>query len=352
MPSETTKKEIGKVLAWVQEAHPESRFVGDYYHFSCAGCGQGVGRSGHIYPPYMIMKCYQSGCTYSHKWVSAYRYLADTLGRDIEGLKEAVSRSYKELDYQGDTTGANRVRSAKVVLPKSLPIITGSDLYAKTTRSYLKKRGFDIDYLWTEFHLTYTGATQVKKEKELSFDKRIIIPFQNYAGELVYFQARDYTGDQMRWLNPKNEKVIWGKSEVVYNEQALYIFEDVFVCEGAADVWEMQHAVGVAGKQPSPRQLSILTRGTNKRFFVAFDYGTYLDSLTCAFTLLATGKDVYIVDLPKGDCNELGYKAVMDNAAKSVHLTYDNFPVEYSRIDYLDKGKTVRGKEKGKLKLW
>lgn len=343
-----TKKDIGKLLAAVQDSHQETRFVGSYMHFSCAGCGQPVGRSGHIYPPYLTMRCYQSGCQFSHKWQSAYEYLAYATGDSAHGVRDKLKRTSRTIVYTGDLGTASK-RAARVTLPDGIPITIGGGIYARKAREYLTGRGFDLEYLWREFALTYTQFDNGGK----AWDRRLIVPFKNYAGELVYYQGRDYMGvSTLRWKNPKSEEVPVGKSEVIYNEPALYAGGRVYVCEGAGDVWELFTAVGVSGKEPSPKQLSKMTRSNAESYYLAFDPGAWLDTLQTGFVLLATGKPIYLIQMEDGDANEIGREAVERLADNAVHLTYDNYEDEYSRVEYGDKGHTFRGKTKSTIRLW
>jgi hypothetical protein len=345
---EYTRNDVGKVLAFIQDTHAETRQVGGYVHFPCAGCGQPVGRSAHMYPPMMAMKCYQSGCMFSHKWIAVMKYLAYVAGMDEQALREKLERSGRVVVYVGDLNVGQK-RASEVTLPPCLPITVGAGLYADKARKYLQGRGFDLDYLWGEFSLTYTQF----ENNGRGWDQRIIVPFKSYEGELVYFQGRDYSGTStLRWNNPKNEDTPKGKSEVIYNEQALLMGGNVFVCEGAGDVWELHNAVGVAGKEPSPVQLSKMTRSNAEAYYIAFDSGTYLDSLNTAFVLLATDKPIYIVYIAEGDANEVGREKVMELAEQAIRVTYDNWDEEHDRVEHGEKGKTFRGTSKNKVRFW
>lgn len=333
----------GKLIAAFQDSHKATRLVGNYLHYSCAACGQPVGRSGALYPPMEIVKCFQSGCQF-HSWTSAYEYLAYLKGDTIQNVRDKVKRSLSTVVY--DVTGSSTIRAAKAVLPNSLPITIGGGLYYNNAIKYLKKRGFDINYLWDNFSLTYTQNGDI-------WGERIIVPFKSYSGELLYYQGRDYTQQsELRWMNPSNEDVPFGKSEVIYNEEALYIFDKVFICEGAGDVWELHNAVATQGKQPSPYQLHKLTKSNALEYYLVFDPGAWRDTVEAGFTLLATGKPVFLIEMTDGDANEVGKDEVERLCENAVLLTYDNFEQEYSRIEFGAKGHTYRGKEKSTITLW
>lgn len=90
------------------------------------------------------------------------------------------------------------VRAALALPSKTHPLpISGCNL------AYLQERGVILDSC-KEFELAYCGKGSWWKynladgtEKFMSFGERVLIPVRDLAGELVSFQGRDITGEQM-----------------------------------------------------------------------------------------------------------------------------------------------------------
>lgn len=89
----------------------------------------------------------------------------------------------------------------------------------------LESRGFDIDYCLTK-GVGYCSGGQ--------YMQRIIVPFYR-NGICRYYQGRTFIDHPIKYFNPRKELVGIGKEDIIYNEDALYMFPKVYIMEGALD---------------------------------------------------------------------------------------------------------------------
>jgi len=240
------------------------------------------------------------------------------------------------------------VRPIHCKLPSDfIPIDEGGGKLADEAREYLSNRDFSIEVLSNGY-----GVGYVKKSGR--YFRRIIFPFKDSVGKLVYFQARYAKKEHSyRWLNPKEHETPFGKSEVLYNEwNACVKTESIFVCEGIADVITMENAIGIQGKTLSIIQCRKLLGFSCSSYYFLFDEGAWRDSIHAAYILSqATDKPIYAIDMDKGDANEQGKDYVMKLSKEAIRITPNIYYEELGRV--VKQGqKTYRGKVGGSVLLW
>jgi DNA primase len=119
--------------------------------------------------------------------------------------------------------------------------------------SYLKKRGL------TEKDILLWGLGLSKEDRYLG---RIIIPFFE-NDKVVYFVARRFIGGGPKYINPPEDEVLVGKSELLYNLDIASMYDEITICEGVFDVFAVGHSsVAMLGKSISDIQISkLITSG-------------------------------------------------------------------------------------------
>ena len=336
-----------RCFEWLCSTH-EVKQIGKMYHYSCQECGESIGRSGHYHRDTNTIRCFQSSCKYS-SWTSIREYICDIEKISVNAIGSFLNSNFVSSGFkQVDINTPKVVRPDKCRLPKEfMPITEGRGLITDRAIRYLYDRGLeDVEFLDRRYSLGYV------KDASSRYFKRLIFPFKNSLGKLVYFQARDFFGSKMRWLNPKEEEISLGKSQVVFNEWNMSLYrEEIFVCEGIFDVLTMDNAVGIQGKSISLSQVSILSEFFCNSFFVLFDEGAWKDSLDTAIKIRrASGKDVYCIDMDKGDANEMGRDYVLQRKDQAVLVTEASYLEELSSLIIIGD-KTYRGTSEIKY-LW
>jgi len=227
---------------------------------------------------------------------------------DIEGLD-----TYSELitflrngDFTELTFTEEKVELSEakpVYLPDGFKLITqGTSTLANSFRKYVIKRGFQPEALARH------GVGYCTKGEYFGY---LIIPFYT-EGNLRYWNARLVIGSGPRYNNPPKDITGLGKEFIIYNSDALGLYNQVFICEGAINALTMgDNAIATMGKAVSRYQINSLIKSQSKRFILLLDPDAKDKAIDLALKLV-NFKSVKVVYLPEGkDCNDIGRKEVM-----------------------------------------
>jgi DNA primase len=186
-----------------------------------------------------------------------------------------------------------------VTLPPSFKLLSiGHSSVGDLARSYVKKRGF------SPLTLSMMGVGYCSTG---DFAGMIILPFHR-DGKLIYFIGRRYLLlGANKFNNPDAEKFGIGKSELIFNEDALHIHSTIYIVESVFNALTLgSNAIAILGKKISNIQLSKILRSPCKNFIICLDPDGYSDALQLAFKLVET-KRVKVIKFPEGkDVNDLG----------------------------------------------
>lgn len=227
---------------------------------------------------------------------------------DIEGLD-----TYSELitflrngDFTELTFTEEKVELSEakpVYLPEGFKLITqGTSTLANSFRKYVIKRGFNPN------ELARHGVGYCTKGEYFGY---LIIPFYT-EGSLRYWNARLVIGSGPRYNNPPKDITGLGKEFLIYNSDALGLYNQVFICEGAINALTMgENAIATMGKSISRYQINELIKAQAKRYIILLDPDAKDKAIDLALKLV-NFKSVKVVYLPEGkDCNDLGRKNTM-----------------------------------------
>lgn len=235
----------------------------------------------------------------------------------LTDVREALKflNQFEGLDYQIDDTVERMEFKKDAVLPDSFKsLMLGKNMYAKAARNYIKKRGFDI------MELSRAGFGYCTRGK---YEGYIIIPFYDIDGNLIYFNARLYLGNGTKYNNPEIEDFGVGKSVILYNIAALYLYNTIFLCEGAFNARTMgDKGVASGGKSISDIQLNYIIKSPVKNVIILLDPDAYPEAIKLGLRLV-NHKKVKVIKLPDdSDPNDLGRKKTLKHIREHSYVNY------------------------------
>ena len=238
---------------------------------------------------------------------------------DLEGFTQ-----YSEL-YQLLNNGNYddlHLKESKTPLAKPKPLLLpqgfrniqdGNSQLSDTMRSYLRRRGFSID------EAAKLGIGYGTQDQYFGY---LIIPY-TYHGKLIYFNARRVIGTGPKYRNPDKDTTGLGKEFIIFNQDALEMYNSVYICEGAFNALTIgKRGIALMGKSISTYQLNTLLKSQVKRFILLLDPDALKQSISLALKLV-NYKMVKVIQLPNNkDVNDLGLKATLKLVYESRYLNY------------------------------
>jgi hypothetical protein len=251
-------------------------------------------------PTYNYVKCFRTGERYT-----AYEFLMRWWSADYQSMLEEV-RGYRATDF---IKVKNRFHSGVNISLKFpdhyVRLLNKSDMFAKRAQNYIKNRGFNL-YRLDNLKFGYF--------EDGPYMGYIFIPYWSH-GELVYWSARSFMDHQRKYLNPKSDEVKVGKNDIFFNEDALYVYDEIKLVEGAFDSLSVGNdSVATSGWSFSHIQVDKILKSPVKRLVFIPDAGYYNQTLKQA-SRFVNYKDTSIVDIRKipewSDVTAFGYKRLM-----------------------------------------
>lgn len=165
----------------------------------------------------------------------------------------------------------------------------------------------------------------------------LIMPYY-IQGQLVYYATRRVIGKGPKFDNPDSEEYGIGKSLLIYNKDALYYFDQVYLVESIMNAETLgDNALAIGGKKISRHQYHDFVSAPYQRITLILDPDAYPEALKLALQIVAY-KRVKIVLLPEGkDVNNLGYKNTMNLVCRNRYLDYNSIlklKNEYQRSEH------------------
>jgi len=179
-------------------------------------------------------------------------------------------------------------------------ISLGDSELAKLARNYLKSRGFNIR------KLSYSGVGYVEDGEEL-FGYIIFPYFKN--NKLVYYQTRNFVGFGPKFRNPDEEELGIGKTQVIYNEDALGMYNRIWLVESITNALTIGNpSIAIGGKNISPYQKNQIVKSPCKELIIGLDPDAIEQAIKLALEFVGQ-KKVKILQFPEDtDVNKLGWK--------------------------------------------
>lgn len=213
-----------------------------------------------------------------------------------EGVKFLSDVDSTEVSFDEKPLIEKQVKH--IILPESFKnILFGDSFYSMLARRYVRRRGFNID------NVSLKGWGYCTKGNYAGY---LIIPF--YANnELIYFNARRIIESGPKFNNPDTENFNIGKNQIIYNLDALKLYNRVYIVESAMNAETLGNkALAIGGKSISQWQLSQFLKSQVKEFVIILDSDAKKEAIDQALKLV-DHKKVKIVFMPEEkDVNDLG----------------------------------------------
>ena len=247
---------------------------------------------------------------------------------DIEGVRRfeayEILESYDEMPLDYTYTERSQVEVSEVALPAGYQgLLRGDGVIGDRAKTYLSGRGFDLEHL---DNLGVGYCIDQHEDKQKNFFGYIIIPLKK-NGKLSYFLARDFMGNFPRYKNPPRDWFGVGKSEFLFNEAALHIYDTIYLTEGWADAATMgENGVSYQGLDLSIYQSTAIIESPVNEIVIIPDIGAYKEGLKQAEKLYKH-KKVKVVDLSRlnttgKDVNNIGKRSVQYQVDKTEYLSW------------------------------
>lgn len=237
----------------------------------------------------------------------------------LEGLKtrrELFAFISKLDDVDPFESYVKPLEQKEVSLPEGFTLLAlGRGILADLARKYVVGRGFDI------MALTRKGWGYCIRGE---YSGCIIMPFFS-QGKLQYFIGRRFINNGEKFKNPEVESFGIGKSQLIYNRDALLLYHKVQVVESVMNAETIgDTAIAILGKFMSSYQKSELLRSPVGEVELILDPDAHLQSIQTAMGLV-THKAVKVIRLPDGvDVNDIG-KAETNKLRKAAEwLSYQD----------------------------
>ena len=237
---------------------------------------------------------------------------------EIEGFStisetHAFLKTFEGLKYLEPVI--ERIERKEIKLPESYTnIALGDSVIAKSMRAYVNRRKFDIDTAAVK------GWGYCTKGKYLGY---LILPFYT-RGELTYFNGRLVVGYGPKYQNPEIEDFGVGKSLILYNADALAIYDEVYLLEGVFNAETLgDNAMATGGKEISDYQISLINRSPVQKVVVVLDPDAFESSIRIGLQL-AFHKQVKLVTWSGDkDVNDIGKEEAIKRIEASPWLSYN-----------------------------
>lgn len=208
-------------------------------------------------------------------------------------------------------------RKSNLELPTEFKLVGIYDSkVAKIVENNLKGRGFKINNLMRA-GVGYCASGEYKG--------RIIIPYY-HAGNLIYFNARKFIDIGEKFKNPTESECGIGKSNIIYNIDALYLYDTIRLYESATNCLTMgNNSIGTGGKCLSSWQKNTILASPINKIIIGLDDDAYYEAIRLAMEFSRT-KKVKLIRFPPGkDANVLGKKDTINLEKATPWLEYKDY---------------------------
>ena len=194
-------------------------------------------------------------------------------------------------------------------------LLDGDSMLAKRARDYVFSRGFEVE------EKAYEGWGYGSKGDYFGY---IIIPFY-IGGKLVYYNARRFLGTGPKYINPSIEDFGIGKSLIMYHIDALAIYDEIYLVEGAINADTIgDDAIASGGKKVSRYQVSMIIKSDVEKVNILLDPDAIEDAIQMGFDLSFHKKVRLITWDGNEDVNDIGKEETLRRVNSTNWMSYSD----------------------------
>lgn len=226
----------------------------------------------------------------------------------LENFQEVNQvRNFLAVQAEYDSYESTQYIKPKTVEMMALPeeymlITSGDSLLGRAARNYMRGRGFKL------MTLVMLGVGYCIEGPYAGY---IIFPFYE-RGVLKFYQGRRFSGSGPKMQNPLQEKFGVGKTQLLFNQDALYMHNRIRLVESITNALTLgDTAVASLGKKLSSYQKTQILKSPCEYIDIILDPDAIKDSILLAMDL-CNYKKVRLVYWPgTQDVNDLGKKETL-----------------------------------------
>lgn len=312
-----------KIYSYFKERFALGKSSNGWYPLNCPYCDMGRNKKKFaIKFTWERCKCFE--CEYRGHVVDVVMDLEEVKYLEAKRILNGQQEAVVDLEL---FESFKKIEKSNVLLPKGYnSILSGDTVLGNRARKYLADRGFNLEVL----DLMGFGYCDEQDEDILKdYFGYIIMPFKR-KGMLQYYIGRYFLGEtKMKYKNPATEMFGIGKADILYNEDALDLYDNVFVQEGYFDSMIIgRDCIATLGWSLSSTQKNKMLTSDVKKFVFIPDKGYYKKAVKTAMDFLDY-KEVVVVNMDnvlpeypdKKDVNEIGKDFVMAEYKITPQLT-------------------------------
>lgn len=235
---------------------------------------------------------------------------------EFETLNEARQflKVQQEFEVYEGSVKAPKYEIKPVELPESYTLITmGEGIMAKAARHYVKTR---------RFNLITCSMQGIGYCTDGEYAGYIIFPFYS-KGKLIFFQGRRFAGNGPKMKNPAEEDFGIGKSQLIYNRDALFIYKRIYIVESITNSLTLgERAIALLGKSSSTYQLSNLISAPFDEAIIILDPDASKEAYKLGMQLVHYKKVKVVTWQGDKDVNDIGKKETITKVKETDFKKY------------------------------
>ncbi len=236
-----------------------------------------------------------------HCWICGAKgplekYLQHQLGLSREKVKKLTSEYGINFHEEEDP----KRNAAQIVFPKGL-----EDSIPQPHKNYLRRRGFDADYVIKKYQLKAYYHVGGK------WSYRLVIPIF-IDGEIVSFLARDVTDKQTpKYKNLSNEQSVINVKNCLYGIDSIKKGGKAILVEGVFDQWRVgDGSCAFLGVEYTNQQLFLLYEKELKEVYVMFDSDAIKKAYKLGHVLSTFIPRVEVIEIDEGDPSDMSQQEI------------------------------------------
>ena len=145
------------------------------------------------------------------------------------------------------------------------------------------------------------------------------------GGKLIYYNARKFVGNGPKYINPSIDDFGIGKSLIMYHIDALAIYEEIYLVEGAINADTIgDQAIASGGKKISDYQISMIIKSDVEKVNLLLDPDAIEDAIKVGMDLCFYKKVRLVTWEGEEDVNDIGKEETLKRVDSTPWMNYND----------------------------